>query len=93
MPRLSGLLDAPWRRLVGLEKDGDALRAKRPMYAGNAIGTVELVGAPLLFTVRQTAFDAAPMAGESPVEKAAVAAEAGGTAFVSGRRRNRSGRS
>ncbi len=85
MPRLSGLLDAPLASdIVGLEKEGDALRVKRSMYAGNAIGTVELIGSPVLFTVRQTAFDAAPMGGtKSPVEKVAVTAEAGGTAFVS----------
>ena len=85
MPRLSGLLDAPLASdIVGLEKDGDALRVKRPMYAGNAIGTVSLSGSPLLFTVRQTAFDAAAMGGaKAPVEKVAVTAEAGGTAFVS----------
>ncbi|MEK6695891.1 MAG: electron transfer flavoprotein subunit alpha/FixB family protein, partial [Candidatus Deferrimicrobiota bacterium] len=85
MPRLSGLLDAPLASdIVGLEKDGDALRVKRTMYAGNAIGTVELVGSPLLFTVRQTAFDPATMGGaKAPVEKVAVTAEAGGTAFVS----------
>jgi len=85
MPRLSGLLDAPLASdIVGLEKEGDALRVKRPMYAGNAIGTVELVGSPFLFTVRQTAFDAVAMGGaKAPVEKVAVTAEAGGTAFVS----------
>src|SRR3990170_2615148 len=74
MPRLSGLLDAPLASdIVGLEKDGDALRVKRPMYAGNAIGTVELAGSPLLFTVRQTAFDAAAMGiASAPVEKVEV---------------------
>jgi len=85
MPRLSGLLDAPLASdIVGLEKEGDALRVKRPMYAGNAIGMVEMVGSPLLLTVRQTAFDPAPMGGaKSPVEKVSVSADAGGTAFVS----------
>jgi electron transfer flavoprotein alpha subunit len=85
MPRLSGLLDAPLASdIVGLEKEGESLRVKRPMYAGNAIGTVELVGAPRLFTVRQTAFDPAALGGaKSPVEKVTVTAEAGGTAFVS----------
>src|SRR3990172_6165740 len=64
MPRRAGLLDAPLASdIVGLEKDGDALRVKRPMYAGNAVGTVTLSGSPLLFTVRQTAFDPAPMGG------------------------------
>ena len=85
MPRLSGLLDAPLASdIVGLEKDGESLKVKRPMYAGNAIGTVTLAGSPMLFTVRQTAFDAAATGGaKAPVEKVAVAAEAGGTAFVS----------
>ena len=85
MPRLSGLLDAPLASdIVGLEKDGDALRVKRTMYAGNAVGTVTLSGSPLLFTVRQTAFDPATMGGaKAPVEKVTVTAESGGTAFVS----------
>ncbi len=85
MPRLSGLLDAPLASdIVGLEKEGDAVRAKRPMYAGNAIGTVELSGSPLLFTVRQTAFEPAAQNGtKAPVEKVTVAADAAGTAFLS----------
>jgi electron transfer flavoprotein alpha subunit len=85
MPRMSGLLDAPLASdIIGLEKEGDALRVKRPMFAGNAIGIVEMSGAPLLFTVRQTAFDPAPMDGaKAPVEKVSLSAEAGGTAFVS----------
>lgn len=85
MPRLSGLLDAPLASdIVGLEKQGDALRVKRPMYAGNAIVTVELVGSPLLMTVRQTAFEAAaPSGAKAPVEAVAVSADAAGTAFVS----------
>ncbi|RJP18054.1 MAG: electron transfer flavoprotein subunit alpha/FixB family protein [Deltaproteobacteria bacterium] len=93
MPRVSGLLDAPLASdIVGLGKEGDALRVMRPMYAGNATGTVELVGSPLLFTVRQTAFDAAPLGGaKAPVEKVTVAAEAVGTAFV-GRQETKSER-
>jgi electron transfer flavoprotein alpha subunit len=85
MPRLSGLLDAPLASdIIGLSKDGDKLRVQRPMYAGNAIATVELSGSPLLFTVRQTAFDPAPQAGaKAPVEKVSVPADAGGSAFVS----------
>src|SRR5512134_293644 len=85
MPRLSGLLDAPLASdIVGLSKEGDKLRVQRPMYAGNAIATVEMTGAPLLFTVRQTAFDPASEAGaKAPVEKISVAADPGGSAFVS----------
>jgi electron transfer flavoprotein alpha subunit len=43
-----------------------------------------MTGSPLLFTVRQTAFDPAPAAGaKAPVEKVSVAADAVGSAFVS----------
>ena len=64
MPRVSALLDAPLASdIVGLEKEGESLRVKRPMYAGNAIGIVELTKTPWLFTVRQTAFDPAEAGG------------------------------
>ncbi len=84
MPRLSGLLDAPLAGdIVGLAKEGDVLRIRRPMYAGNAIATVEMTGSPLLFTVRQTAFDAAaPGGAKAPVEPVALSADAAGSAFV-----------
>src|SRR5512145_2739456 len=85
MPRLSGLLDAPLASdIVGLSKEGDDLRVRRPLYAGNAIATVAMTGSPLLFTVRQTAFDAAAPSGQkAPVEAIAVASDPGGTRFVS----------
>jgi electron transfer flavoprotein alpha subunit len=85
MPRLSGLLDAPLASdIVGLETEGDVLRVKRPMYAGNAIGTISMSGNPLLFTVRQTAFVPAPMNGtKALVEHVSVTAEAVGTIFLS----------
>ena len=84
MPRLSGLLDAPLASdIVGLAKEGESLRVHRPLYAGNAIATVELSGSPLLFTVRQTAFDPAPKTdGKAPVMKVAVTADPAGTVFV-----------
>ncbi len=93
MPRLSGLLDAPLASdIVGLAKEGDSLRVQRPMYAGNAIATVELVGSPLLFTVRQTAFDPAPSSdAKAPVAPVTLAADPGGTVFV-GREETRSER-
>ena len=37
---------------------------KRPMYAGNAIATIELAGAPRVVSVRTTAFDAAKQDGQ-----------------------------
>ena len=93
MPRLSGLLDAPLASdIVGFAKEGNSLRVQRPMYAGNAVATVELVGSPLLFTVRQTAFDPAPKAdAKAPVTPVSVTADPGGTTFV-GREETRSER-
>jgi electron transfer flavoprotein alpha subunit len=85
MPRLSGLLDAPLASdIVGLEKAWNNLRVRRSMYAGNAIATVELIGSPLLFTVRQTAFDAAiPSGVKAVVASMTLTVDAGRTAFVS----------
>lgn len=93
MPRVSAILDAPLASdIVALEKEGDALRVRRPMYAGNAIGIVELAKTPWLFTVRQTAFDPAENGGApAPVEKVAVSADPAGTAFV-GRQETKSDR-
>src|SRR3990172_1062542 len=85
MPRLSGLLDAPLASdIVGMTREGEKLRVQRPIYAGNAIATVELIGSPILFTVRQTAFDAAvPTGATATVEAISVSADPGETAFVS----------
>jgi len=93
MPRLSGLLDAPLASDISeLVREGDRLLARRPMYAGNAIATVELLGSPLLFTVRQTAFDPTPKAdAKAPVARVSLTAEAGGTVFV-GREETKSDR-
>src|SRR3972149_4409873 len=76
MPRLSGLLDAPMAGdIVGMAREGEALRILRPMYAGNAIATVEIEGSPVLLTVRQTALAPAPESGtKAPVEGVTVAA-------------------
>jgi electron transfer flavoprotein alpha subunit len=84
MPRLSGLLDAPLASdIVGLAKEGESLRVHRPMYAGNAIATVELVGNPLLFTVRQTAFDPTPESeSRAPVSPVTVTVDPGGSLFI-----------
>jgi len=93
MPRLSGLLDAPLASdISGFFMEGNSLRVRRPMYAGNAVATVELSGSPLLFTARQTAFDPVPPSdAKAPVESISLAADPGGTVFV-GREETRSDR-
>ena len=56
----------------------------RPIYAGNAIATVESTDAKLVLTVRGTAFEkAAPEGGSAPIEAASGAGDAGLSSFVS----------
>ncbi len=74
MPRIAALLDAaPISDIMAVES---ATRFRRPIYAGNAIVTVEVeAGAKVLGTVRTASFQAAPTGGSAPVEKPAVSAE------------------
>ncbi|MBS0453811.1 MAG: FAD-binding protein [Proteobacteria bacterium] len=57
---------------------------ERPIYAGNAIATVQSADATKVITVRTTGFDAAASAGGSAtVENAAGVADSGKSSFVS----------
>jgi electron transfer flavoprotein alpha subunit len=71
MPRIAARLNAPMAsEIIAINDDGTLLR---PMYAGNALATVELDGPVRVVTVRGTAFDAAtPGANAAPVEKVAA---------------------
>lgn len=71
LPRAAALLDAPQLSDVMLAES--AQRFRRPIYAGNAIITVE-VDAPLIFaTVRVASFEAAPSTNETaPIEALAL---------------------
>ncbi len=56
----------------------------RPIYAGNAIATVESSDPKLVITVRGTAFDkAAPEGGSAAIEDVAGSGDAGTSSFVS----------
>ena len=56
---------------------------ERPIYAGNAIATVQSTDATKIITVRTTGFDPAPAAGGSAtVEVVAAAADSGKSTFV-----------
>ena len=71
MPRVAARLNAPMAsEIIAINDDGTLIR---PMYAGNALATVELDGPVRVVTVRGTAFDAAaPAASTAPVEKVAA---------------------
>ena len=55
---------------------------ERPIYAGNAIATVQSSDAVKVITVRTTGFDAAPPGGSAPVETIAAVADSGKSAYV-----------
>jgi electron transfer flavoprotein alpha subunit len=74
MPRVAALLDAP--QVSDIMAAESATRFRRPIYAGNAIVTVDAGGAPkIVGTVRTASFEAAAEGGSAPVESASVSAE------------------
>jgi electron transfer flavoprotein alpha subunit len=82
LPRVAALLDAPM--LSDIMAVETATRFRRPIYAGNAILTVEVEGAPLVLgTVRTASFDAVAQDGTASVETVDVgAAPAAHTRFA-----------
>ena len=73
-PRVAARLGAGLASDISrVSSDGGALTYKRPMYAGNAIGAMQVTTAVQVVSVRQSEFEAAtPSGGSSPVEKVAV---------------------
>ena len=81
-PRVAALLDVMQISDI-LSVEGDKTFT-RPIYAGNAIATVESSDAKLVITVRGTAFDKAEATGGSAkIEAVSGAADAGLSSFVS----------
>ena len=82
LPRVAALLDvAAISDIVGIESP-DTFR--RPIYAGNAIATVQSQDAVKVITVRTTAFDAAPAeGGDGLVEDIPPAGDPGTSRFIS----------
>ena len=71
MARVAGLLEAP--QVSDIMAIESAARFRRPVYAGNAILTVERSGeGKVVGTVRIASFEAAAGGGNAPIEKAAV---------------------
>ena len=54
----------------------------RPIYAGNAIATVQSSDKGKVITVRGTAFDPAPAGGAAAIENVAAVADSGTSTFV-----------
>jgi electron transfer flavoprotein alpha subunit len=74
MARIAGLLDAP--QVSDIMAIESATRFRRPVYAGNAILTVELAGdGKVVGTVRTASFEAAATGGAAPIEKSVVSVE------------------
>ncbi|PZP36405.1 MAG: electron transfer flavoprotein subunit alpha [Roseateles depolymerans] len=80
-PRVAALLDVA--QISDITKVISADTFERPIYAGNAIATVQSTDATKVVTVRTTGFDAAAATGGSAaVETLAAAADAGKSSFV-----------
>lgn len=81
LPRVAALLDVDQISEIIAVEGADTF--KRPIYAGNAIATVQSSAAVKVITVRATGFDAAAAEGGSAaVEAVSGPADAGKSAFV-----------
>ena len=80
-PRVAALLDVA--QLSDITKVVSADTFERPIYAGNAIATVQSSDATKVVTVRTTGFDpAAATGGSAAVETVAASADSGKSSFV-----------
>ena len=80
MPRVAALLDVMQVSEIIEVVSRDTF--KRPIYAGNAIQTVQSTDSRKVITVRTASFPAAGEDGSAPVETAAAAANPGLSNFV-----------
>lgn len=81
LPRVAALLDV--QQLSEVTAVQSATTFERPIYAGNAIATVESAESKNIITVRTTAFDAAAAEGGSAsVEAVDATGDAGVSSFI-----------
>jgi len=74
MPRIAALLDTA--QISDIMAAESATRFRRPIYAGNAIVTVEVeAGSKIVGTVRIASFEAAAGGGSAPIESASPSVE------------------
>ncbi len=81
MPRVAALLDVMQVSEITAVVSADTF--ERPIYAGNAIQTVQSKDAKKVITVRTASFKATDEGGSAAVEKIAAAADPGLSAFAS----------
>jgi electron transfer flavoprotein alpha subunit len=81
LPRVAARLDVG--QISEITKVDSPDTFERPIYAGNAIATVQSVDAIKVITVRATGFDAAATGGSAAVETITAVADSGKSAFVS----------
>ena len=81
LPRVAAKLDVS--QISEITKVDAPDTFERPIYAGNAIATVQSSDAIKVITVRTTGFDAATTGGSAAVESIAAVADSGKSAFVS----------
>jgi electron transfer flavoprotein alpha subunit len=80
-PRVAAKLDVP--QISEILKVVSADTFERPIYAGNAIATVQAASGKKVITVRTTAFKPQDGAGTATVEKVSAASDPGLSKFVS----------
>ena len=79
-PRVAAKLDVA--QISDITKVVSADTFERPIYAGNAIATVQSTDATKVITVRTTGFDAAGQGGSAAVETVAAASGNGKSAYL-----------
>ena len=79
-PRVAALLDVS--QLSDVTKVISADTFERPIYAGNAVATVQSAEATKVLTVRSTGFDAAGQGGSAAIEAVAATVGGGKSRFV-----------
>jgi electron transfer flavoprotein alpha subunit len=79
-PRIAALLDVAQISDITTVESPDTFT--RPIYAGNAIATVQSGDAVKVITVRTTGFDAAGTDGSAAIENITAVADTGKSAFI-----------
>jgi electron transfer flavoprotein alpha subunit len=80
LPRAAALLDV--MQVSDIVKVLGPKTFERPIYAGNAIQTVESTDAKIVATVRTASFAATGLGGSAPIEPVAAAADPGVSTFA-----------